>query len=288
VIDKADVEKTVEWIRSADSILIGAGAGLSADAGADYGDTQLFARNYPGMVKRGFHKKLELIGYTGWSEALKWGYLAQHVNEVRFQATKHPIYEQLLDIVRDKDYFVITTNVDAMFVKNGFDTSNIYTPQGDYAMLQCEAPCTREVWPIKPFVDAILPVIDHRTQEVTDPSVIPRCPNCGGPVFMNVRGGDWFIDEPYLDQAEKYHAWVESKKESHVVLIEIGAGFNTPVWIRWPMEEITYQYPAAKLIRINLLQPDTPSEIAAKSIKFKEKAVTAISAIWNELQQENS
>ena len=101
-------------------------------------------------------------------------------------------------------------------------------PQGDYAFMQCEAPCWRETWDIKPIIDRILPTIDPETQEITDPSVIPICPNCGGPVFMNVRAAHWFIDDPYRQQAERFVEYVQDKKESRLLLIEIGAGFNTP------------------------------------------------------------
>jgi len=109
MIRDLDIQKCVELIREADCVLIGAGSGITVDAGYNYADQEAFARDYPGMVKLGFRMKAELIGYTGWSPALKWGYLAAHVNEVRFEAPPHPVYGRLLDLVKDKDYFVITS-----------------------------------------------------------------------------------------------------------------------------------------------------------------------------------
>jgi NAD-dependent SIR2 family protein deacetylase len=282
-MDKEQLKKVVMWIRHADSILIGAGSGLSADAGADYTDTKDFAEFFPGMVKRGFHMRAELIGYTAWPEALKWGYLAKHLNQIRFELPPAPVYERLLDIVRDREYFVITTNADAMFERNGFDTDRIYTPQGSYALLQYETPCTTQTWPSKPIIDQILPFVDPGAQEVTDESVIPKCPNCGGPISMNVRGGDWFIEEPYLEQAERYDAWLHAHDKEKIVCIEIGAGFNTPVWIRFPMERVIRQNSRARLVRINLAQPGVPEAIAKRSISCRDRAIDAITTIHGEL-----
>jgi len=275
-----DIRKCAELLRDADCVLVGAGAGLSTDAGIDYTDTVSFAQTFPGMVKRGFRMRAELIGYMDWSPELMWGYLAVHVNDIRFQAKPHTVYGRLLDLVRTKDYFVMTSNVDGMFVKNGFSEDRVFTPQGDYALMQCQKPCSNATWPTRPIVDRILPTVDHTTQEVTDPSVIPRCPNCGGPVFMNVRGGYWFIEDPYEEQAERLTRWVQQTQGRRLLAIEIGAGFNTPGVIRLPMERIVHMHPNAHLVRINPQQPQVPKEIADKSVQLKSNAMRAVTAIW--------
>ena len=280
MIRKQDIQKCAEFIREAECVLIGAGAGITVDAGYDYTDREAFSRDYPGMARRGFRMKAELIGYTGWSPVLKWGYLAAHVNQVRFESPCHPVYGRLLDLVKDKDYFVMTSNVDGMFAKNGFSEDKVFTPQGDYAFMQCETPCRRETWDIKPVIDRILPAIDPETQEIIDPGVIPTCPNCGGPVFMNVRAAHWFIDDPYREQAARFSEFIQGRKESRLLLIEIGAGFNTPSVIRWPMERITHSDPDAKFIRINPQWPQVPDEIAEKSVTFKKGAMETITGIW--------
>ncbi len=252
MIPHKDIAYCTKLLKDTESILVGAGAGLSADAGIDYMDPISFAKNYPALVKKGFRFKLQLMGYTDWTEAQKWGYYAQHVNEARFVPNLHPVYGRLLDIVKPKDYFVITTNVDQMFLRNGFNPNQIYTPQGDYANYQCLKPCSEDVWPIKPLLDKILPKIDHTTQEITDRSLVPSCPNCGGPTFLNVRGGDWFVHKPYEAQAKRYYDWLHSHNDKKLTLLEIGSGFNTPVWIRFPFERIVRSKPSAQLIRINL------------------------------------
>jgi NAD-dependent SIR2 family protein deacetylase len=122
--------------------------------------------------------------------------------------------------------------------------------------------------------------VDPDTQEATDPSVIPHCPHCGGAVFLNVRAGYWFIEDPYLEQAERFREWVRSTRESRLLVMEIGAGFNTPVVVRWPMERIVNDHPKAHLVRVNLSQPHVPREIAEKSISLDCSAMAAITAIW--------
>ena len=280
MLQDKDIERCRDLLRRADCVLVAAGSGLSAAAGLDYTDTKAFAGLFPGMVKHGFRAQYQLVGYTGWSTALKWGYLATHVNEVRFKAPPHPVYGRLLQLVQAKDYFVMTSNVDGMFAKNGFAEDRVFTPQGDYALMQCQTPCSPDTWPTKPLIDRILPAIDPSTQEVTDPNVLPRCPNCGEDVMMNVRGGDWFIEKPYQAQRRRFEKWVDDTWQRHLLVIEIGAGFNTPIVIRWPMERLTSIHPAAHLIRVNPDRAEVPQEIAGKSVSLQEGAMSAITAMW--------
>ena len=277
---RKDVQGCSNLLKKADCVLIGAGAGLSVDAGIDVFDQASFARDYPGMVKQGFKMGAELIGYTGWSPELQWGYFAAEANEVRFQNSSQPVYGRLLDLVRNKDYFVSTSNVDAFFVRNGFAQDRVFTPQGDFALMQCQTPCSDETWPTKPIIDRILPTVDPATQMVTDPGVIPHCPNCGGPVMLNVRGGHWFVEEPYKEQAQRFNEWLQGTKDSQLLVIEIGAGFNTPGVIRWPMERIVYTHSNAHLVRVNLQYPQVPQEIADRSFSLQCRAMNFVNSVW--------
>lgn len=266
-------------LHAADYVLIAAGSGLSVDAGIDYTDQAYFARRWPAMVKRGFRRQYDTIGYRDWSEALQWGFLADHVNEVRFLTPAQPVYEKLRALVNSNDTFVITTNVDGQFAKSGFAEERLYTPQGNYALYQCLTPCTRETWPFKPVIDRILPTIDRATQEITDPSVIPHCRHCGGPVMMNVRGGDWFIEEPYLEQRGRFVEWVNNSVNGSLLILEFGSGFNTPGVIRWPMERIAYQHPNAHLVRVNRDYPQAPAELGEKAITIQARAIEVIEGL---------
>ena len=288
MFDDHDIQRCRDLLRQANAVLIAAGAGLAVEAGIDYMDTKSFARDFPGMVKLGFHRRAELMGYSDWSPELKWGYLAANVNQVRFQVPPHPVYARLLELVREKDYFVVTSNVDGLFTKNGFAEDRLFTPQGDYALMQCQTPCSNAVWPSWPVIERILPKIDPATQKVTDSSVLPRCPNCGEDVIMNVRGGYWFIEDPYREQAGRLDQWLDNNRERDLLVLEIGAGFNTPSVIRWPMERIVHAHPRAHLIRVNLQYPQVPREIAGKSISLQGPAMGAVTAIWKEMGLEKS
>jgi NAD-dependent SIR2 family protein deacetylase len=269
-----------EWLGECDRVLIGAGAGLSAAAGIDYTDPVSFARLFPAMVRRGFRARHELIGYPGLSPAAHWGYWATHVADVRYGPRPHPAYGRLLDLVSGKDYFVLTSNVDAMFPRNGFDETRLYAPQGDYASMQCLAPCRSETWETWPVLEGLLPAIDPMTQEVTDTSLIPRCPNCGGEVFMNVRAGHWFVEEPSAEQMERFMQWMRGALEQPLLVIEIGAGFNTPSVVRWPMERIVYSNLRAQFVRINLSHPEVPDGIADRSVSINADAAAAVDTLW--------
>jgi NAD-dependent SIR2 family protein deacetylase len=282
--NEKNMHKVVEFLKSADYVLIGAGAGLSADAGNDYMDKGSFAKNYPELVKLGFQFKAQLMGYEILPPDLEWSYLARHVSEARFQDPPQEVYQKLFEIVQDKDYFVITSNVDMLFVKNGFDDEKLYTPQGDYALMQCLGPCWNKTWKTKPIIDKILPKIDVKTKKLTDLSVIPKCPTCGGPVFMNVRGGAWFIDEPYKEQAKRFYNWIQKVKGYKLLIFEIGAGFNTPGVVRWPMERIALNYEKSNLIRINLYHPQIPHKIFSRSMSFKTTSNNFINLLWENLE----
>ena len=269
-----------EWFKASDRVLIGAGAGLSVAAGIDYGDPVSFERLFPAMVRRGFRARYQLIGYSGLSPAAHWGYWATHVHDVRFTARRAPVYEGLRELLKDKDSFVLTSNVDAMFARHGFDEFRISTPQGDYAAMQCmtqgRPACRNTVWPSQPIIERLLANVDATTQEVTDPNVLPRCPHCDGAVFLNVRLTDTFVETPYVEQHQRFKSWIRAGADAPLLVIEIGAGFNTPSVIRWPLEGIVHHGARAHFVRINLEHPDVPRAIASRSLSWRVDALQAV------------
>ena len=185
-----------DLLRQANAVLIAAGAGLAVEAGIDYMDTKSFARDFPGMVKLGFHRRAELMGYSDWSPELKWGYLAANVNQVRFQVPPTSGLCPAVGSGAGKGLFRRHFQCGWAVYQERLCEDRLFTPQGDYALMQCQTPCSNAVWPSWPVIERILPKIDPATQKVTDSSVLPRCPNCGEDVIMNVRGGYWFIGTP--------------------------------------------------------------------------------------------
>jgi NAD-dependent SIR2 family protein deacetylase len=278
-VEQAELELAIKFVKEADYLIISAGAGLSASVGLDYTSEAVFADLYPTMHALGFRCMYQFIGKLPISEELKWGYLLTHAHRARFTWGSTKLYEQLRQLAQAKGadrYFVKTSNADGFFAQSGFDVSRVFTPQGDYSNMQCLKHCSKSssgVFPTRPFVDAALPHIDTaQTMEITEPAVMPRCPLCGGAVFFNVRGGDWFIESPYAEVGSAYQHFVEqaitksctpdpataAPKKGTVVILEIGAGFNTPGVLRWPNERLLAQHECVRLVRINKEYPHVP------------------------------
>ncbi|KAG9416588.1 hypothetical protein AC1031_000984 [Aphanomyces cochlioides] len=280
----ATLQSAAQLIRDADYLLVTAGAGLSAAAGLDYTSEEVFAKHHMPMVRQGYRNMYEFIGHTDWTEALQWGYLFAQANLARFNwKPTAPVYTLVKQLVEAKASFIQTSNADGMFEQQGFPKDKIYTVQGDYSRIQCLRRCRdTSVWDIKPFMERGLACQDPDTYELTDPSAIPRCPNCGSELMLNVRGGDWFIEEVHEPQRRAFDAWlanalnaVETQKKKLVVL-EIGAGFNTPGVLRFPNEELAEMDNVA-LVRLNMQYEEVP--LTSNGIGIKEDATKALQAI---------
>ncbi len=271
-----DLRDAAEWLKSADRVLITAGAGLSAAAGFDYTDEGRFAELFPALHRAGLRARYEMIGRDLPPEYL-WGFWAVHAEDVRFSPEPSPLYERLHGIVDGRDYFVMTSNVDRLFPRNGFDEDRLYTPQGDYGLYQCLTPCTRQVWPSEPIIRKALDHYDPTTGKV-DPEAIPSCPNCGGEVFLNVNADGWYINDHFLPGLDRLNDWLVQTREvgDTLVVVEIGAGFNTPSVIRWPGERVTRVVPNARFIRINRDHPEVPDDLADRALAIAVDAGTAI------------
>ncbi|KAJ3334853.1 hypothetical protein HDU93_007177, partial [Gonapodya sp. JEL0774] len=251
------------WLSSATHLLITAGAGLSAAEGLDYTSKMLFNQRFPAHANRhGFDTLYSVFGYQDWESDLdKWGYYFLHLAMARSWPNA-PIYARLLEFANNKfasaasvahndgsllsssspRYFVRTTNADGFFVKNGFPSSRVSTPQGSYSVLQCLRTCRPDAtFSSEPFVNKALPNIDPDTQMLTDPALVPRCEYCGGDVMLCVRGGDWFNERPFAEGERAYQdflASVAGDPDALCVVLELGVGMNTPSVVRWADEEL--------------------------------------------------
>jgi len=268
-----------QWIDEADRVLIGAGAGLSVDAGVDYTDEVGFARTFPGLVKRGLKAAYQMIGHADLPREVFWGYWLLHVDEVRFGDGRRRVYEQLWEFVRGKDSFVLTSNVDALFARNGFDPARVCSIQGDFAFLQCLTPCSDELWPSEPLLRRLLPEIDPATQALRDAALAPTCPRCRGDVFFNVRGGQWFIETPWRRQFEVLREWLPAASNERLLVLDIGSGFNTPAVVRWPMERTARTIPTARFVRINRHDPGLHVDLGARALTVAGGALEVLDLV---------
>lgn len=262
---------TIEKIRQADYILIGAGAGLSASGGLNYNDAELFKEWFP---------KLSQIGAKTIGEAVSmfwevndsnrryfWAYWTNHINKIRYKAPALKPYLDLFDIIKNKNYFIITTNVDGQFIKAGFNKEKIFSPQGDYGLFQCNKPCCNELYDNKIVINKMISNMDNDEFAIQETD-IPRCPNCGSYLSKNLRIDDTFVELSHMKKQKDYIDFVNNSTDGKLVLLELGIGFNTPAIIRWPFEKIAAEHPDAMLIRMNIDYPELPKEIESKSLSF--------------------
>jgi NAD-dependent SIR2 family protein deacetylase len=279
----ADLEKFAtarQWLSEAESVLLASGAGLSAAAGIDYGDKQWFADNFTPMLQYGISTCAEILGGMGLPPLLQWGYLSHQLELVRFGEIDHPVYRLQHEALADRDYFIHTSNVDALYERHGFDAERIYTPQGDYARMQCVQPCTNETWETRAMLRRIRAHTDPKTWQLNDGALLPQCPNCGGPMFMNVRAAHWFLETPYLPQRERLLSWLDASADRRLLVIEIGAGFNTPGVVRWPCEQITEKHANAKLIRVNPLNAEVPDSLRERALSLGCDGQSFVGAVF--------
>ncbi|MBQ8830674.1 MAG: hypothetical protein IJ017_03650 [Oscillospiraceae bacterium] len=246
-------ELILKKMDESDKILIGAGAGLSAAAGLSYMDQEAFKKHYPEMAQRGFHFAYELVGRGDdeWTAGRKWAYWATHINYVRNIFPQAKLYSTLLEVLKDRDFFIVTSNTDRQFMRAGFPMERVFEFQGNYDNMGCSVRCTKKTWNNHEYLQHILKNIDHETFECL-PEALPRCPYCGELADICFRGDDYKIHQ------QRYIDFVEASADKRICLIELGVGFNTPGVIRWPFENITYHIDNAYLFRINTSYKDYP------------------------------
>ncbi len=234
-----------------DRVLIGAGAGLSTAAGINYGG-QRFQETFPSFIKRYGMTDMYSAGFYPFpTEEDRWAYWAHHATVNNLGLVAQPLYEEIYEWARTRDYFVITTNADMQFFKAGFDPERIFATQGDYAHIQCITG-QHGIREDAELFARIEEDTDHgKRTRITDASLVPTCDVCGAPMNMHLRVDDSFVQTDDWYAAEKrYREFVAQIPEKLTLLLEMGVGWNTPVWIRMPFERIAKQT-GSPLIRMN-------------------------------------
>lgn len=253
-------------IKNADAIVIGAGAGMSTSAGLTY-DGERFEKYFPD-----FHKKYGISDmYSGGFypyETLEeyWAWWSRHIYINRYDITAGKPYMDLLNIVKDKDYFVLTTNVDHQFQLAGFDKKRLFYTQGDYGLWQCSRACHDKTYDNEETVRLMI-----KTQKnMKIPSdLIPKCLVCGAPMTMNLRCDNSFVqDNGWYSAASRYEDFIRRHKESHLLFLELGVGSNTPVIIKYPFWQMTAKNPKAIYACVNHGEAYCPQQIKKQSICF--------------------
>lgn len=260
----AQTEKLRAALDEADALVIGAGAGLSTSAGFTY-DGERFRKYFADFeAKYGFHDMYSGGFYPYATPEEHWAYWSRYILINRYTDAPKPVYESLLRLVRDKDYFVITTNVDHCFQKAGFDKKRLFYTQGDYGLFQCGEPCCRETWDN----EAVIRQMVAKQKDMKIPSaLVPRCPHCGKPLTMNLRADDSFVeDEGWHEDAGRYANFLRTREGQKILFLELGVGYNTPVIIKYPFWQMTAKNPRATYACINRGEAFCPAEIADRAV----------------------
>ncbi len=262
------IEKLSRLLREADHVLIGAGAGLSAAAGLVYSG-EAFEREFAPWIERyGITDLYSSSFYPFATEEERWAYWAHHIWFARFKPEAMPLYRQLLELVGEKDYFVLTTNVDAQFQKAGFDTDRIFATQGDYAYLQPASGTPKKLYYNEEMVMQMLAA----TKDCKLPTeLVPRVPETGEPMTPNLRCDDTFVeDERWHQQASRYQDFVRRASDEKLLLLEFGVGFNTPGIIRFPFERMAAEFDDTTLVRFNRDYPQLAVPQLKRYMVFQE------------------
>ena len=258
------IKKLKKDIDSTDAILIGAGAGMSTSAGLTYSGERFY------RFFSDFHKKYGINDiYSGGfypydTPQEYWAWWSRHIYYNRYDIPAGKPYTDLLELVKDKDYFVLTTNVDHQFQIAGFDKHRLFYTQGDYGLFQCSKPCCQKTYDNE---DAVRKMVAAQHDMRIPTELIPKCPVCGAPMTVNLRSDMTFVqDEGWYAAAGRYEDYLRRHENSHILLIELGVGMNTPVIIKYPFWQMTANNKDATYVCINRSEAYCPEDIADRSI----------------------
>lgn len=275
------IEKLKTELKTADAVIIGAGAGLSTSAGFVYNGERFKQYFSDFEIKYGFNNMYSGGFYPYNTMEEYWAYWSRYIYINRYMSAPKPVYNNLYELVKDKDYFVLTTNVDHCFQKAGFDKHRLFYTQGDYGLFQCSQPCHMATYEnyniVRKMVEAQGYVIDENdrlllpkgiTPKMTVPTkLVPYCPKCGKPMSMNLRSDNTFVeDEGWHRASERYTDFLRKHKNMKVLFLEIAVGFNTPTIIKYNFWHMTYELKNAVYACLNYGEAYAPDEIKKKSI----------------------
>lgn len=259
-----NMERLRQELHTADAVVIGAGSGLSASAGFTYAGKR-FERYFGDFIRKYGFQDMYSGGFYPF-ETLEeyWAYWSRYIDINRYMDAPNPVYQNLLALIQNKDYFVLTTNVDHCFQKAGFDKHKLFYTQGDYGLWQCSKPCHNKTYDNEAIVKRM--VREQKDMKIPG-DLIPYCPICGAPMSMNLRADHTFVeDEGWHTAARRYEDFILCHEGMHVLYWELGVGANTPGIIKYPFWKMTYQNPKAVYACVNQGEAVAPREIKERSI----------------------
>ena len=282
---KEAIAKLKKALSSAECILIGAGAGLSASAGYDYGGAR-FLKYFSD-----FHARFGITDiYSGGfypfpRREIFWAWWSRSIYINRYAPMpESDVYPNLLRLAAGRDYFVLTTNVDHAFQRTGFDKERLFYTQGDYGLFQSSKPAEasagrtydneesiRAMLAAQGFAFAedgelLLPESGAPLMEIPA-ALIPYCPDDGAEMTTNLRADERFVEDAgWHTAAARYEDWLVRSEGRRMLLLELGVGANTPGIIKYPFWRMTAARADVTFVSINKGMAYVPDAIAARSI----------------------
>ncbi len=276
------IERLKNEIETADAIVIGAGAGMSASAGMAY-DGERFEKNFSDFHKKYGIRDMYSGGFYPYDTLEEyWAWWSRQIMLNRYEAGAGKPYRELLELVKSKDYFVLTTNVDHQFQLAGFDKKRLFYTQGDYGLWQCSKPCHQKTYDNEEIVRQMA----ARQKDMKIPTeLIPKCPVCGAPMTMNLRCDMTFVqDDGWYAASNRYDDFLRRHDGLHVLFLELGVGANTPVIIKYPFWQMTAKNPNAVYACVNFGEAICPQEIVKQSICLNADIKQVIADVENNVK----
>ena len=262
------IDRLRNELKNADAVLIGAGAGLSSAAGLTYSGERFYKYFSDFADKYGIRDMYSGGFYPFGSMEEYWAWWSRQIWHNRYNPERTDVYGKLLALIKNKDYFVLTTNVDHQFQFAGFDKKRLFYTQGDYGLFQCSKPCSQITYDNEEAVNQM--IMQQKDMRVPT-SLIPHCPVCGSPMSMNLRCDDTFVqDEGWYEANERYCDFVHRHENLHILYLELGVGANTPGIIKYPFWRMAAKNPKAVYVCVNEKEAYTPKEIENRSICIDE------------------
>ncbi|MBR1761391.1 MAG: Sir2 silent information regulator family NAD-dependent deacetylase [Schwartzia sp.] len=271
------LKKLKNALDAAEAVLVGAGAGLSTAAGYVYGGER-FQRHFADFAAAYHLRDMYSAGFYPYpSEEEKWGFWSRNIYCNRYDQPPSAVHENLLRLLSGRDFFVLTTNVDHLFQNNGFPKERLFYTQGDYGLWQCATPCHQKTYDNEETVRRM--VAEQKNRRVPT-ELLPRCPVCGGPMAMNLRADDSFVeDEGWHEAAARYREWLSRHWAGRVLYLELGVGMNTPGIIKYPFWRMATENPDAIFATVNLGEAFAPKELEGRSIRIDDDIARVLAAL---------
>ncbi|MDE5992042.1 MAG: Sir2 silent information regulator family NAD-dependent deacetylase, partial [Oscillospiraceae bacterium] len=260
----SEIMQLRKCLDNTDTVIIGAGAGLSTAAGFTY-TGERFEKYFSDFIKKYGFKDMYSGGFFPFETPEEhWAYWSRYIYCNRYTDAPNDLYKKLFELVKDKDYFVLTTNVDHQFQKAGFDKKRLFYTQGDYGLFQCSEPCCNETFDNE---ESIKQMFERQNNMKIPSELLPKCPHCGKPLTMNLRADNKFVeDEGWLNANERYNNFIRTRENTNILFLELGVGYNTPVIIKFPFWKMTAKNTNAVYACINKGEAFCPEEIGNQSI----------------------